>query len=504
MSHDFVSRLGLSEINSGAWSGGALETDGDLLDVFSPIDGSKIASVRMATTAQYERIVQDSQQAFERWRMLPAPKRGEIVRQIGEALREHKDDLGKLVTLEMGKVLSEGLGEVQESIDIADFAVGLSRQLYGKSMHSERPGHRMYEQWHPLGPIGIITAFNFPNAVWAWNALVAMACGDTCIWKPSLKTPLTAIATHRICDEVLQRHGHPGVLTLVIGKDAEVGETMIHDKRLPLISATGSTRMGRHVGQAVAKRLGRVLLELGGNNAIIVEPDANLELALAGILFGAVGTAGQRCTTTRRVFLHEDIAGDLTRRLVSAYGTIPIGDPLEDGTLCGPLIDEDAVRQYEQALEAAKAQGGEILCGGARVERDGHYVLPTVVAARPDMAICQHETFAPILYLFTYSDLDEAIAWQNDVPQGLSSAIFTNGFRASERFLSHTGSDCGIANVNIGTSGAEIGGAFGGEKETGGGREAGSDSWQAYMRRQTCTLNWSTELPLAQGVKFDV
>ena len=504
MSHDFVSRLGLTEINSGAWSGGALETDGDLLDVFSPIDGSKIASVRMATTAQYERVVQDSQEAFKAWRMVPAPKRGEIVRQIGEALREHKDDLGKLVTLEMGKILSEGLGEVQESIDIADFAVGLSRQLYGKSMHSERPGHRMYEQWHPLGPIGIITAFNFPNAVWAWNALVAIACGDTCIWKPSLKTPLTAIATHKICDEVLQRHGHSGVLTLVIGKDAEVGETMIHDKRLPLISATGSTRMGRHVGQAVAKRLGRCLLELGGNNAIIVEPDANLELALGGILFGAVGTAGQRCTTTRRVFLHDDIAADFTRRLVKAYGTIPIGDPLEDGTLCGPLIDEDAVQQYEKALEAVKAQGGEILCGGARVDRAGHYVLPTVVAARHDMPICQHETFAPILYLFTYSDLDDAIAWQNDVPQGLSSAVFTNGFRASERFLSHAGSDCGIANVNIGTSGAEIGGAFGGEKETGGGREAGSDSWQAYMRRQTCTLNWSTELPLAQGVKFDV
>jgi len=502
--HEILERLGLSAENSGAWVDGARPTTGPAVASTCPGTGEVLASVRLADRADYEAVVEESARVFKAWRTLPAPQRGELTRQCGEALRAHKDELGALVALEVGKVLSEGRGEVQESIDIADFSVGLSRQLYGLAMHSERPGHRMYEQWHPLGPVGVITAFNFPNAVWAWNAMIAAVCGDTVIWKPSLKAPLTAIATHRIIDEVMQAAGWGGVFSLIIGADAEVGEAMINDRRLPLISATGSTRMGRHVNQAVAARLGRCLLELGGNNAIIVEPDADMDLALMGILFGAVGTTGQRCTTTRRVFLHESIAADFTARLVNAYGQVRIGDPMDAGTLMGPLIDEDAVSMYEAALTAIRSEGGEILCGGSRLDRPGFYVEPTVVQARWGMPICREETFAPILYLFTYSDLDEAIAWQNDVPQGLSSAIFTGGFRASERFLSHAGSDCGIANVNIGTSGAEIGGAFGGEKDTGGGREAGSDSWKSYMRRQTCTLNWSTELPLAQGVTFDL
>jgi aldehyde dehydrogenase (NAD+) len=387
---------------------------------------------------------------------------------------------------------------------MADLCVGMSRQLYGLSMHSERERHRMYEQWHPLGTVGVITAFNFPNAVWAWNAFVALVSGDAAIWKPSLKAPLTAIATHRICNDVLARHGFEGLLGLVIGSDAEVGETMIHDKRLPLISATGSTRMGRHVNQAVAARLGRCLLELGGNNAIIVDRSADLDLTLRGVLFGAVGTTGQRCTTTRRLFLHDDIADEFTEKLVAAYGQVRIGDAVDSSTLMGPLIDEDAVRMFEEAMPAIRAEGGEILCGGEAVDRPGFFVQPTVVRADPGMTICQHETFAPILYVFRYTELSQAIHWQNDVPQGLSSAIFTDSFRQAEQFLSAEGSDCGIANVNIGTSGAEIGGAFGGEKETGGGREAGSDSWKAYMRRQTCTLNWSPDLPLAQGVKFDL
>jgi len=500
-----LSSLGLGAVNSGAWSAGPLDTSGGALVASEdPSTGQTLAEVSLCGTEHYEVVVGEAQRAFKEWRMLPAPKRGEIIRQLGNAMRDHKEALGRLVSLEVGKVLSEGLGEVQESIDMADLAVGMSRQLCGQTMHSERPGHRMYEQWHPLGPIGVITAFNFPNAVWAWNAMVALAAGDTVIWKPSLKAPLTAIATHKLLDEVLQANGWGGVLGLVIGSDAEVGETMIHDGRLPLISATGSTRMGRHVNQVVAGRLGRCLLELGGNNAIIVEPDADLDLALMGILFGAVGTAGQRCTSTRRVFLHESIADDFTARLVKAYGSIRIGGALDPDTLMGPLIDGDAVRMYLDALETIKGQGGEVLCGGRALERPGYYVEPTVVRADAGLPVCAHETFAPILYLQRYSDLDDAIARQNDVPQGLSSAIFTGGFRASERFLSHAGSDCGIANVNIGTSGAEIGGAFGGEKETGGGREAGSDSWKAYMRRQTCTMNWSTELPLAQGVTFDL
>lgn len=502
---DLLERLGLSDINSGAWAGGALDTSGgDIVASENPTTGETIASVALASPEHYEQVVKAAEDAFLKWRMLPAPKRGEIVREMGDAMREHKDDLGRLVTLEVGKLLSEGLGEVQESIDMADLCVGMSRQLFGLTMHSERDRHRMYEQWHPLGPIGVITAFNFPNAVWAWNALVALVCGDTVIWKPSLKAPLTAIATHRLLNEVLEKHGFGGAIGLIIGSDSEIGETMINDKRLPLISATGSTRMGRHVNKAVAGRLGRCLLELGGNNAIIVESSADLDLALRGILFGAVGTAGQRCTSTRRLFLHRSIAADLTDRLAAAYKQVRIGDPMVEGTLMGPLIDELSVKMYTDAIEQIKAQGGEILAGGEVLDGPGHFVTPALVKANPGMAICRHETFAPILYVFEYDDLSEAIAMQNDVPQGLSSAIFTDSFRSTERFLSHEGSDCGIANINIGTSGAEIGGAFGGEKETGGGREAGSDSWKAYMRRQTCTLNWSPDLPLAQGVVFDL
>lgn len=503
--NDFLQRLGIGPVNHGAaTTGGFVETTGREIEVNSPIDGQRIAKVKLATADEYERVVSESVRVFAEWRSVPAPKRGEMLREVGDALRAVKDDLGRLISLEVGKILSEGLGEVQESVDMADLCVGMARQLYGLSMHSERPGHRMYEQWHPLGPVGVITAFNFPNAVWAWNAMVAAAAGDTVVWKPSLKAPLTAIATHRVCDAVFAKHGWGGVFGLVIGDDAVVGDAMIRDPRIPLISATGSVRMGRHVGQVVAGRLGRSLLELGGNNAIIVNQDADLDLALRAIVFAACGTAGQRCTTTRRLFVHESIASTLTERLVRAYRSIPIGDPLQAGTLMGPLIDGLAVDQYEVAIATAKAQGGEVLCGGNRIARPGHYVEPTIIAARPDMPICKEETFAPILYVFRYSDLGEAIRAQNDVPQGLSSALFTDSFRAAERFLSAGGSDCGIANVNIGTSGAEIGGAFGGEKETGGGREAGSDSWKAYMRRQTCTLNWSNSLPLAQGVKFDL
>jgi aldehyde dehydrogenase (NAD+) len=506
-----LARLGVAGDNSGAWAGAPLATTGRRVVSYDPTTGDELGAVILADRADYEQVVEANRTAFEGWRMVPAPKRGEIVRQMGEALRVHKDDLGALVTLEVGKILSEGLGEVQESIDMADFCVGLSRQLYGLAMHSERSRHRMYEQWHPLGPIGVITAFNFPNAVWAWNALVALACGDTVLWKPSLKAPLTAIATHKICQKVLEDNGYDGVFGLIIGDDAEVGEAMIHDHRLPLISATGSTRMGKHVNQAVAARLGRCLLELGGNNAIIVEPSADLDLALRGILFGAVGTAGQRCTTTRRLLVHESIADDLSQRLATAYGQVRIGDPLSADTLMGPLIDEGSQVAFTEAIAAAVEQGGEVLAGGGVVDAStilpgstGAFVQPTLIRAHKDMAICKEETFAPILYVISYGTLSEAIAIQNNVPQGLSSAIFTDSFRSVERFLSHEGSDCGIANVNIGTSGAEIGGAFGGEKETGGGREAGSDSWKAYMRRQTCTLNWSPELPLAQGVRFDL
>jgi len=500
-----LDRLGVEKLNSGAWAGSAFAATGQGVVVSeNPTTGQPIASVQLASVDDYNRVVDKAHEVFLRWRMVPAPKRGEVVRQMAEAMRVHKDDLGALVTVEVGKILSEGLGEVQESIDMADLAVGMSRQLFGLSMHSEREQHRMYEQWQPLGTIGVITAFNFPNAVWAWNAMVALVAGDAVVWKPSLKAPITAIATHRILNDVLAKHGFEGLLGLIIGGDSDVGETMIADNRLPLISATGSTRMGKRVNQVVAGRLGRCLLELGGNNAIIVDPSADLDLALRGVLFGAVGTAGQRCTTTRRLYLHKSIAGDFRDRLVAAYQQIRIGDPMKSDTLMGPLIDADAVAMYRDAIEEVRKQGGEVLCGGEAVEGDGHFVQPTVVLANPNMEICKHETFAPILYVFEYEDLDAAIHWQNDVPQGLSSAIFTDSFRAAEQFLSAEGSDCGIANVNIGTSGAEIGGAFGGEKETGGGREAGSDSWKAYMRRQTCTLNYSPDLPLAQGVTFDL
>lgn len=502
--HDFLSRLGIEPVNSGCWLPNAQKCTGRIVESVDPSSGQVIAKVQLATADDYERLMSKSQDTFKEWRALPAPKRGDIVREMGNAMRDAKEDLGRLVTLEVGKVLQEGLGEVQESIDIADFAVGQSRMLYGLTMHSERPGHRMYEQWHPIGAVGVISAFNFPNAVWAWNAMLAAICGDTVVWKPSLKAPLTAIASHKICSAVLEKHGFGGVFTLIIGEDAEVGEALINDKRIPLVSATGSTRMGRHVGTTVAKRLGRSLLELGGNNAIIVEPDADLDLALTGVLFGAVGTAGQRCTTTRRLYLHEDIAESFTKRLVKAYGQVRIGDALAQGTLMGPLIDQDAVDMYANALDKIRAEGGEILFGGKRLDRPGFFVEPALVRATEEMEMWREETFAPILYVFTYSDLEMAIDSQNSVVQGLSSSIFTGSFRSSEAFLSAAGSDCGIANVNIGTSGAEIGGAFGGEKETGGGRESGSDAWKVYMRRQTCTLNYSKELPLAQGISFDI
>ncbi|MGH9382355.1 MAG: L-piperidine-6-carboxylate dehydrogenase [Thermoanaerobaculia bacterium] len=501
---DLLSRLGLEEENSGAFAGDWIPTSGRRIESINPATGEPIAAVTQASPEDYDRVARTAVDAFEEWRTWPAPKRGEVVRQLGQALREHKEDLGRLVSLEMGKILSEGLGEVQEMIDMADFAVGLSRQLYGLAMHSERPEHRMYEQWHPLGPVGIITAFNFPVAVWAWNACIAAVCGDSMIWKPSEKTPLTALTVTRIARAVLDANGAPPIFGLAVGDRHAVGEPMSRDPRLPLISATGSVRMGRAVGQAVAERLGRSLLELGGNNGILVDETADLDLALRAVLFAAVGTAGQRCTTTRRLFLHRSIAGEMKRRLIDAYGSVPIGDPLDPGTLMGPLVDKDAVEGYVAALETVREQGGNVLYGGNVLDRPGFFVEPTLVEATTDMPITCEETFAPILYLFEYERLDEAIAAHNAVPQGLSSAIFTLNLRHAEQFLSHQGSDCGIANVNIGTSGAEIGGAFGGEKETGGGREAGSDAWKTYMRRQTCTLNWGTELPLAQGVKFDV
>ncbi len=468
----------------------------------NPANGSELARVRLASAADYESAVARSIQVFDRWRMFPAPKRGRIVREIGDELRRFKDDLGALVTLEAGKILAEGKGEVQEMIDIADFAVGLSRQLYGLTIASERAEHRMYEQWHPLGVAGVISAFNFPVAVWSWNALLAAVCGDCVIWKPSLKTPLTAIAVQNICDRVLARHGWSGVFQLIIGDDATIGKRLIEDRRIPLISATGSTRMGRIVAETVARRLGRTLLELGGNNGVIVMNDANLDLALRAVLFGAVGTAGQRCTSIRRLFMQREIANELTRKLQAAYGRIRIGDPMDETTLMGPLIDEQAVSMMHAALERIRTEGGEVIYGGEQL--GGCYVRPALVKARANMPIVQEEVFAPILYLIEFETLDEVITWHNAVPQGLSSAMFTTNLISAETFLSARGSDCGIANINIGTSGAEIGGAFGGEKDTGGGRESGSDAWKAYMRRQTVTVNWSSDLPLAQGIEFDV
>ncbi|MBI3210361.1 MAG: aldehyde dehydrogenase family protein [Candidatus Solibacter usitatus] len=490
-----LDRLGIAPVNLH----GAEE-----IESIEPATGNAIARVRLAGEADYVQTVQQAASVQARWRMLPAPQRGEIVREIGEALRGAKDDLGALVSMETGKILAEGRGEVQEMIDIATFAAGLSRQLYGMTTHSERPGHRMYEQWHPLGIVGIISAFNFPVAVWGWNALIAAVCGDVSIWKPSLKTPLTAIATMQIVQHVADLHGWRDVFQLVIGRDDTVGERMIADPRVPLISATGSCRMGKRVAQVVAARLGRTLLELGGNNGVILMPDANLDLALRAVLFGAVGTAGQRCTSIRRLFVHRSIATAFTEKLVAAYRQVRIGDPLDSGTLMGPLIDEEAVRMMSEGLARAIAEGGEILHGGARLNTSGSFVEPAIVRADPRMPIVREEIFAPILYLMEFDKLDEVMEWHNSVPQGLSSAMFTNDLTAAETFLSARGSDCGIANINIGTSGAEIGGAFGGEKETGGGRESGSDAWKAYMRRQTVTINWSGELPLAQGIKFEL
>jgi len=504
--NEILSRLGLEQENPGGWIGGrALPCKGgSLLESVNPASGEVIARVRTATVDDYEAMIAAAREAFCAWRMTPAPRRGEAVRLIGDALRRHKDDLGSLVTLETGKIKAEGDGEVQEMIDIADFAVGQSRMMYGKTMHSERPGHRMYEQWHPLGVVGIISAFNFPVAVWSWNAFIAAACGDVCIWKPSPKTPLTAIAVQKICHQALQGHDFPPVFSLFVENDVKLAERFVDDSRVDLVSFTGSCAVGRQVGHRVAARMGRSLLELGGNNAIIVDQHANLDLAIPAIVFGAVGTAGQRCTTTRRVLVHEDIFELLAHRLVRAYEQVSIGDPMNPGTLMGPLIDPASVIRFEAALERALASGGKILYGGHPIDRPGNFVQPTIVKAMNDWRIVQEETFAPILYLVPFHNLDEAIAMQNSVHQGLSSAIFTDNLQNAERFLSAAGSDCGIANVNIGTSGAEIGGAFGGEKETGGGREAGSDSWKAYMRRQTNTINYSSALPLAQGIRFDV
>jgi aldehyde dehydrogenase (NAD+) len=501
---EIFAALGLGDVNPGAYAGGWLETSGGPLAVESPTTASTIGTVEQASADDYERVMASSQETFDRWRMLPAPKRGEFVRRIADALREHKEALGALVALEMGKIVAEGEGEVQEMIDIADFAVGLSRQLYGLTMASERPSHRMFEQWHPLGTVGVISAFNFPVAVWSWNAMLAAVCGDTIVWKPSSQVPLSAIAVTRICHQVMEGSGFEGVFNLIVGRGRDVGELLINDKRVPLISATGSCNMGEKVGTAVAKRLGRSLLELGGNNAVIVLDDADPALVTRAVLFGAVGTSGQRCTTVRRMIVEPGIKGDVLKRLVDAYGQIRIGDPLDRSTLMGPLVNAGAVDEMLAAIEQATAQGGKVLAGGGRADvgLPGHFVQPTIIEIDRDAPIVQEETFAPILYVIEAKDVADAIGIQNGVRQGLSSAIFTNSLRASELFLSPLGSDCGIANVNIGTSGAEIGGAFGGEKETGGGREAGSDSWKAYMRRQTNTINWSSDLPLAQGIEF--
>jgi aldehyde dehydrogenase (NAD+) len=507
---DILRKLGVNETNSGVSTGNNwLKGEGTVLESHSPVDGALVGTVRSANKAEYEQVIATAQKAFVDWRTWPAPKRGEVVRQLGEELRKHKVELGKLVSYEMGKSYQEGLGEVQEMIDICDFAVGLSRQLHGLTMHSERPDHRMYEQWHPYGLVGIITAFNFPVAVWSWNTALAWVCGDVTLWKPSEKTPLCSIACQHITAEVFKRNGVPEGVSSIINGGREVGEWMSHDTRIPLVSATGSTRMGKAVGAAVGERLGRSLLELGGNNAIIISNKADLDMSLIGCVFGAVGTAGQRCTTTRRLIIHDSVYEAFKQKLVKAYGQLRIGDPLNEQNHVGPLIDKAAVDMYLKALEAAKAQGGKLAVEGGVLNGAGYesgcYVKPAVVEATPEMAIVQEETFAPILYLLRYSgDLHEAVAIQNNVKQGLSSAIMTLDLREAERFLSAAGSDCGIANVNIGTSGAEIGGAFGGEKETGGGRESGSDAWKAYMRRQTNTINYGTKLPLAQGIKFDL
>jgi aldehyde dehydrogenase (NAD+) len=509
--------LGLSDANAGGFDGTWIGS-GPALDVRTPADGTHLAMVTQVTETEYDRIAGRAHEAFLSWRTVPAPRRGEIVRQLGQRLRDHKAALGALVTLEMGKILVEGQGEVQEMIDVCDFATGLSRQLYGLTMHSERPDHRMYEQWHPLGVVGVISAFNFPVAVWSWNSAIAAVCGDTVVWKPASKTPLTAIAVTRIAAQVCRENDvDPAVFSLAIGKGSTVGERLLHDGRIPLVSCTGSCTVGYHVAEVVGRRLGRTILELGGNNAIIVTPHANLDLALPAILFGAVGTAGQRCTSTRRIIVHASVREELLGRLQRAYADVRIGDPRDPDTLMGPLVDLGAVEEMTRAVERVRAEGGTVVFGGERLEGPdypgGHYVRPCIATARNEFAIVQQETFAPILYVVEYgtpdaspreavAQIEEAVRLHNAVPQGLSSAIFTEHVREMEYFLSHRGSDCGIANVNIGTSGAEIGGAFGGEKETGGGRESGSDAWKAYMRRQTNTINWSTALPLAQGIKF--
>ncbi len=508
MNTDFLKQLGLSEKNDGTSTGQHSQSSGTYIASLSPVDGSYIGSVSETTREEYEEVIRAAREAFLEWQLVPAPKRGEIVRQYGDMLRKHKDALGRLVSYEMGKSLQEGWGEVQEMIDICDFAVGLSRQLYGLTIQSERPAHRLFEQWHPLGIVGIISAFNFPVAVWSWNAMIALVCGDVLIWKPSEKVPLCGVACQNLLREVLRQNDVPEGVSNLINGNAAVGEYMTTDERIPLISATGSTRMGKIVGGTVAERLGKSILELGGNNAIIVTPDADLNLVLTGALFGAVGTCGQRCTTTRRLIIHEDVYEEVKQKLAKAYGQLRIGNPLDQNMHVGPLIDTGAVDMYLNALEKIREEGGTMVVDGGRLEGPGYesgcYVKPCIAEVENHFSIVQTETFAPILYLMKYSEFEEALSMHNDVPQGLSSAIMTTNLREAERFLSAAGSDCGIANVNIGTSGAEIGGAFGGEKETGGGRESGSDAWKAYMRRQTNTINYSADLPLAQGIKFDL
>ncbi|HYC40220.1 MAG TPA: aldehyde dehydrogenase family protein [Chitinophagaceae bacterium] len=506
---DFLKTLRLQEVNAGVSTGLEwITSSGETLDSYSPVSGRLIGSVTAADQAAYEGVITSASKAFYEWRLWPAPKRGEVVRQVGAALRKYKEPLGKLVSYETGKSLQEGFGEVQEMIDICDFAVGQSRQLYGFTMHSERPAHRMYEQYHPLGIVAIISAFNFPVAVWSWNSMLAWICGDVCVWKPSEKTPLCAVACQLIISDVFAKNRVPEGVCCLVNGGRDVGAWLAADERIPLVSATGSTRMGKAVGETVARRLGRSLLELGGNNAIIISKHANLDVAIRGALFGAVGTAGQRCTTTRRLIVHDQVYEEVKARLVKAYGQLRIGNPLEEGNHVGPLIDKDAVRLYQEAIEKCRSQGGKFIVEGGVLTGQGFesgcYVKPCIAEVQPDLEIAKQETFAPILYLMRYSNLEDAIQIQNNVPQGLSSSIMTMNLAEAEQFLSHAGSDCGIANVNIGTSGAEIGGAFGGEKETGGGRESGSDAWKQYMRRQTNTINYSNDLPLAQGIRFDL
>lgn len=501
--------LGVNKHNAGVSTGSTwLESGTNKLVSVSPVDGNTIGTVAEATEEEYEKVIQKAEEAFKKWRLVPAPKRGEVVRQIGEALRKYKEPLGKLVSYEMGKSYQEGLGEVQEMIDICDFAVGLSRQLYGLTMHSERPNHRMYEQYHPLGIVGIISSFNFPTAVWSWNSMIAWVCGDVCVWKPSEKVPLCGVACQNIVQEVFEKNNVPEGVSCLINGDLKIGQLMTNDRRVPLVSATGSIRMGKAVGAAVGARLGKSLLELGGNNAIIVTPNADLDMTLVGALFGAVGTCGQRCTSTRRLIIHESIYDEVKNKLKNAYAQLKIGNPLDEKNHVGPLIDQAAVNLYLNAIEQAKKEGGKVVVEGGVLEGKGYesgvYVKPAIIEAENHYKIVQEETFAPILYLIKYKSIEEAIEMQNGVIQGLSSAIMSSNLRETEYFLSHAGSDCGIANVNIGTSGAEIGGAFGGEKETGGGRESGSDAWKAYMRRQTNTINYGKELPLAQGIKFEL